>query len=111
MLKSYNAVALVSLAVFYVLTSRVACFLYNIKPDDVGVDRESKKQKSVSHYLNRLLGMNMSRQKLMTNYFLKSLENVVSSAKRAGTYDVGIRTLTGNNIEVSFKTLTHMPPP
>ena len=36
----------------------------------------------------------------MTQYFLKSLENEVSNAKRAGTYDVGIRTLTGNNIEV-----------
>jgi len=53
--------------------------------------------------LNRLLGMNLNRQKLMTQYFLKSLQNEVSGAKRAGTYDVGIRTLTGNNVEFDGK--------
>ena len=30
---------------------------------------------------------------------MKSLENEVLNAKRAGTYDIGIRTLAGNSIE------------
>jgi hypothetical protein len=40
----------------------------------------------------------MNRQKFLFRYFMASLENVVSTAKNAGTYDVGIKTLTGNNI-------------
>jgi len=77
--------------------------LCNIWLYDVGVMQTDKGKSNVSRFLNRLLGMNMNRQKLMTQYFLKSLENEVSSAKRAGTYDVGIRTLTGNNIEFDGK--------
>lgn len=57
----------------------------------------------VSKFLNRLLGMNMNRQKFMTQYFLSSLENEVNNAKRAGKYDVGITTLKGNSIEFSSK--------
>mmetsp|Transcript_6956 Transcript_6956/g.13000 ORF Transcript_6956/g.13000 Transcript_6956/m.13000 type:complete len:341 (-) Transcript_6956:736-1758(-) len=37
---------------------------------------------------------------------MKSLENQVNSAKRAGTYDVGIRTLAGNTIEFADKPRT-----
>ena len=59
----------------------------------------SVKSSDVSQFLNRLLGMNLHRQQFMTQYFLKSLENEVNTAKRAGRYDVGIRTLNGNNIE------------
>ncbi len=66
---------------------------------DVGVMHTDKNQKDVSRFLNRLLGMNLNRQHFMTSYFLKSLENEVNTAKRAGSYDVGIKTLNGNNIE------------
>ena len=55
---------------------------------------------NVTKFLNRLLGMNMNRQKFITQYFLKSLENEVSKAKTAGSYDIGIRTLIGNNVEL-----------
>lgn len=67
---------------------------------DVGVTSIDKgKSSDVSRFLNRLLGMNLNRQRFMTQYFLKSLENQVNNAKRAGTYDVGIRTLKGNKLE------------
>lgn len=66
---------------------------------DVGVMQDGKKSSDVSRFLNRLLGMNLKRQKFMTEYFMKSLENEVNNAKRAGTYDIGIRTLRGNNVE------------
>jgi len=78
--------------------------LCNIWLYDVGVTHgDGKSSSDVARFLNRLLGMNLRRQKFMTQYFLKSLENEVSNAKRAGTYDVGIRTLTGNNIEFAEK--------
>ncbi len=63
---------------------------------------EKSKWPDVTRFLNRLLGMNLNRQKFMFRYFMVSLDNVVITAKRAGTYDVGITTLTGNNIEVCF---------
>jgi hypothetical protein len=69
----------------------------------VGVmQTEKSKWPDVTRFLNRLLGMNLNRQKFMFRYFMVSLDNVVITAKRAGTYDVGITTLTGNNIEVCF---------
>ncbi|KAL7553446.1 hypothetical protein ACHAWF_017186 [Thalassiosira exigua] len=78
--------------------------LSNIWLYDVGVMHTEKgKSHDVPRFLNRLLGMNLPRQKVMTQYFLRSLEAEVSSAKRAGTYDVGIRTLKGNNIEFQGK--------
>ena len=81
--------------------------LCNIWLFDVGVLQTDKgKSTDVSRFLNRLLGMNMNRQKLMFQYFLKSLENQVNNAKRAGTYDVGIRTLRGNNVEFHEKPRT-----
>lgn len=43
--------------------------------------------------------MTMLKQKTMTDYFLKSLENETNGAKRAGKYDVGIKTLSGNKVE------------
>ena len=46
------------------------------------------------------LGMRLPKQTLMTDYFLKCLEKEIYGAKSAGTYDVGIKTLTGNNVQV-----------
>ncbi len=72
--------------------------------DDVGVTQSEESNKrskgsNVARFLNRLLGMNLNRQKFMFLYFMSSLDNVVLAAKNAGTYDVGIKTLTGNSIE------------
>ena len=36
----------------------------------------------------------------MTEYFMQFFMNEVNIAKRAGQYDCGTRTLTGNKIEV-----------
>jgi len=69
--------------------------------DDVGMKSSGSGKSNVSKFLNRLLGMNLNRQRLMTQYFMKSLENEVNNAKRAGKYDVGIQMMTGNNIEIN----------
>lgn len=61
---------------------------------------DNSKYPDVTRFLNRLLGMNLNRQKFMFMFFMASLDNVVITSKRAGTYDIGITTLTGNMIEV-----------
>ena len=81
--------------------SLTVCTLHT---DDVGIMQNDEKGRlsqlsDVSRFLNRLLGLNLNRQKFLFRYFMSSLENVVSTAKNAGTYDIGIKTLTGNNIE------------
>ncbi|KAL7545543.1 hypothetical protein ACHAWF_008893 [Thalassiosira exigua] len=77
--------------------------LSNIWLYDVGVMHTEKGATDVPRFLNRLLGMNLSRQKVMTQYFLRSLEDEVKGAKQAGKYDVGIRTMKGNSIEFPGK--------
>jgi len=80
--------------------------LCNIWLYDVGVNRQDFKAQDVPRFLNRLLGMNLNRQKIMTSYFMTSLENEVMNAKRNNTYDVGIKTLTGNSLEFVGKPRT-----
>ena len=44
--------------------------------------------------------MNLPRQKLMTDHFLKCLEKEVASAKRSGEYDIGIQTIAGHSVTI-----------
>jgi hypothetical protein len=52
----------------------------------------------VAKFLNRLLGMNMKRQGLVFDYFVKTLDEEIRSAKSFGIYDVGIKTLKGQSL-------------
>jgi len=67
-------------------------FLY-----DVGVTLESSSATksrppiNVAKFLNRCLGMPLSRQAMLTNHFLKWLEKEIKEAKRSGRYDVSFR--------------------
>lgn len=80
--------------------------LCNIWLYDVGVTQGSSEAgrsgtpMNVSKFLNRCLGMNLSRQKLLTDHFLNHLQTEVLNAKRAGTYDHGIKTVTGNAVTI-----------
>jgi len=85
------------------LNFNVLCFIWLY---DVGVTQESAKrgkfrdQLSVPKFLNRCLGMNLHRQKLMVDYFLKHLEKEVALAKRAGEFDQGIKTVSGHSVVI-----------
>lgn len=85
------------------LNFHALCFIWLF---DVGVTRETCKAGrfraaiNVPKFLNRCLGMNLMRQTLMTNYFLDHLEKEVMSAKRAGEYDSGIETVSGNAVAI-----------
>mmetsp|Transcript_7268 Transcript_7268/g.11437 ORF Transcript_7268/g.11437 Transcript_7268/m.11437 type:complete len:1695 (-) Transcript_7268:113-5197(-) len=86
--------------------------LCNIWLFDVGVSQnellkesevEGKKRKSrtpfgVAKFLNRLLGMNMKRQGLVFDLFVKTLDAEIRSAKSSGSYDLGIKTMKGQSV-------------
>jgi len=57
----------------------------------------------VPKFLNRLLGMNMKRQGLVFDLFVKTLDAEIRSAKNSGTYDVGIKTLKGQSVTFNKK--------
>jgi len=77
---------------------------------DVGVTEQSasgannyfKKGKpiDVPKFLNRTLGMNLLRQRLIVEHFIKHLGKQVTLAKRAGTYDLGIKTIGGHSVVI-----------
>jgi len=85
------------------LNFNVLCYIWLF---DVGVTQQSasagkhRTPMGVPKFLNRCLGMNLPRQKLMTEYFLRHLEKEVSLAKTAGEYDQGIKTCSGHSVVI-----------
>ncbi len=69
--------------------------------DVSGSSRKKTSSSSLSKFLNRVLGMPLEQQEIVTNFFYARLEKVVIEAKRSDKYDVGIKTLTGR--DVSFQ--------
>ena len=53
---------------------------------------------TVPRFLNRILGLPVRQQNSLFAYFMEVLEAVVKTAKSAGTYDEGVRTLKGRSI-------------
>ena len=88
------------------LTSEVivAIWFYDVGFDAKEVSNTSRKKTSsnvLSKFLNRVLGMELGQQTVVTNFFYARLEKVVLEAKRSGKYDIGIKSLTGR--DVSFQ--------
>lgn len=88
------------------LNFHVLCFIWLF---DVGITQASSRPSrpggyrsslGVPKFLNRTLGMNIMRQKLITEYFLDHLEKEVMLAKTAGDYDSGIETISGNAVAI-----------
>jgi hypothetical protein len=85
------------------LNFHVLCYIWLF---EVGITKETSKPGKyrppigVSKFLNRSLGMNLLRQKLLTEHFMKFLEKEISLAKRAGEYDQGIKTISGHSVAI-----------
>jgi len=58
-----------------------------------------KSQSLVPKFLNRLLGLSLTKQRLLTDYFLNFVEVMIKSAKKSGKYDVGITNMNGRSVE------------
>jgi len=63
----------------------------------------SGKKRIVPKFLNRILGLGLTKQSLLMDYFLTFLEVEVKAARTAGKMDVGIKTLTGQHVEIVDK--------
>ena len=60
--------------------------------------------KRIQRFLNRILGMKVQQQNQILEYFLLILNAIITDAKRSGTYDLGIQTISGRKMNVSKKT-------
>jgi hypothetical protein len=81
--------------------------LCNIWLYEVGVEQNTVKAGKfyrppigVAKFLNRCLGMNLQRQKLLIDHFHKLLEKEISQAKKAGNFDQGIMTVSGQSVVI-----------
>ena len=75
------------------LNFNVLCFLWLL---DVGVTDDPRID--VPKFLNRILGMNILKQQILFEHFMKHLQEQVDNAKRGGTYNQGIKTITGRRV-------------
>lgn len=74
---------------------------------DVAVNEDdfpvTGKKNIVPKFLNRVLGLSLKKQSLLMNYFFAFVELEVKAARAAGKMDVGVRTLTGQSVEIVDK--------
>lgn len=81
--------------------------LANLWLADVDVNEDdfpvAGKRHLVPKFLNRLLGMSISKQSLLMDYFFAFVELEVKASKAAGKMDVGIKTLSGQSVEIVDK--------
>lgn len=54
--------------------------------------------KRMQRFLNRILGMKVQQQNQILGYFLSVLNAIITNAKRSGTYDLGIQTISGRKM-------------
>lgn len=57
---------------------------------DFNTGSRDKEQNQISKFLNRILGMEVAVQNALFQYFTSTLEEVVMTARREGTWDLGI---------------------
>ncbi len=72
----------------------------DVNEDDFPV---TGKKKIVPKFLNRVLGLSLTKQSLLMNYFFAFVELEVKAARAAGKMDVGVRTLSGQSVEIVDK--------
>eukprot|EP00629_Pelagomonadales_sp_RCC1024_P016933 CAMPEP_0119262942 /NCGR_PEP_ID=MMETSP1329-20130426/2499_1 /TAXON_ID=114041 /ORGANISM="Genus nov. species nov., Strain RCC1024" /LENGTH=1313 /DNA_ID=CAMNT_0007262627 /DNA_START=179 /DNA_END=4117 /DNA_ORIENTATION=+ len=67
----------------------------------VGIDVHEDQDKGkgcVAKFLNRILGLEVSRQQYLFDYFARYLEKTIKAAVRDGTYATGIKTVAGRAV-------------
>ncbi|CBJ33596.1 conserved unknown protein [Ectocarpus siliculosus] len=80
-----------------------------VEDDEVNGRIHQNVQGNVSRFLNRILGLRIVRQHVLFDYFHSVLEYHVKEAKRDGTYEDGIRSLTGASCSVSVMRALDLP--
>ena len=62
----------------------------------VGIDVNDKVD--VRKFLNRILGLEVEKQNTLFNIFVNRLDAITRTARREGTYDTGVKELTGRRV-------------
>ena len=83
--------------------------LVGINVDDYG---NGTYDGAVAKFLNRILGLEVSRQQYLFDYFARYLEKTIKAAIRDGQYQKGIMTLAGRSVAFSsHKVVAGVPTP
>ena len=83
--------------------------LVGINVDDYG---NGTYDGAVAKFLNRILGLEVSRQQYLFDYFARYLEKTIKAAIRAGQYQKGIMTLAGRSVAFSsHRVVAGVPTP
>lgn len=64
----------------------------------------------ITTFLNRLLALPIARQNLLFGVFEQFLEARIESAIAAGTYDLGVETLTAESLRITERRTVHAHP-
>ena len=87
----------------------------NVIFHDVGVDvsslsgsTRSRENSMLPRFLNRVLGMRISCQKAITDYFYEMFSGVVNEAKRSGMYDLGIKNYSGREVRFQVSLFLYL---
>ena len=76
----------------------------------VGLDAPSRKgAPSVGRFLNRLLGLTLTRQGLLFDYFAAMTDLAVRQARREGKYDEAVMELRGRTVKLVEETVVCPP--
>ena len=87
------------------LNFHVLCFIWLFDvglaaPENPNLPWKKSPPINVPKFLNRCLGMHLSKQEIVTEHFLKHLEQEISLAKREGNFDQGIKSITGHSVVI-----------
>ncbi|MCX8571070.1 strawberry notch-like NTP hydrolase domain-containing protein [Aminobacter sp. MET-1] len=64
----------------------------------------------ISQFLNRCLALRIDMQNRLFDVFMGLLEDTVESAKRAGTYNIGLETLVAENFDIIERKVIYTHP-
>lgn len=73
--------------------------LVDVSENDFPSSQGNTSQSLIPKFLNRLLGLSLTKQRLLTDCLLQFHGIKVANAKTGGKYDVGITTLAGQSVE------------
>ncbi|OWF49684.1 Protein strawberry notch [Mizuhopecten yessoensis] len=86
--------------------------LIEIESVRIGAPPKEKDMGDVSKFLNRILGLSVTKQNVIFNYFIECMKMIIQNAKTEGRYNEGMLDITASSVEMVnkpkelFKNLT-----
>lgn len=70
-----------------------------LTPSELRQTRYSGEDSKIPRFFNRVLGWRLSSQEVVANLFYETLRAVIKEAKQKGLFDLGIKNLSGREIQ------------